>query len=238
MREASEEMSVRLSDLSCACLTNKNFGRKSKPMRKATLLAVFIICCAQLAHAQNDERKVEVFGGYSYLMTDLEEPDAPLDRFDNLDGFNVAVTGYISKRFGLTGDFSAYFRNQTESVTGGTVRFRSRSFNYLGGPQVRLPNRTRLTPFVHALAGVANNRFAFRATATGASAPAADVSVSVTDFSLALGGGLDMRINKRIALRLFQVEYNPVFLRDRPELNTQGGRRLDNVRFSVGLVFK
>ena len=207
-------------------------------MRKAILLTVLIVCSAQLAHAQDGERKVEVFGGYSYLNTDLEEPDAPLDRFDNLDGFNVAVTGYVTKRLGLTGDFAAYFRSQTEALPGGTIRFRSRSFNYLGGPQIRLPNHTRVTPFVHVLAGASNNRFAYRATATGATTPAADVSVSVTDFALALGGGLDVRVNQRVALRLLQVEYNPVFLRDRPELNTQGGRRVDNVRFSIGLVFK
>lgn len=207
-------------------------------MRKAILLTVFIICCAQLAHAQDSERKVEFFGGYSHLNTDLEEPDAPLDRFDNLDGFNVSVTGYLTKRFGITGDFSAHFRSQTEDLPGGTIRFRSRSFNYLGGPQVRFINSTRVTPFIHALAGVANNRFAYRATATGTSTPAADVSVSVTDFALALGGGLDLRVSKRVALRLFQIEYNPVFLRDRPELNTNGGRRLDNVRFSIGIVFK
>lgn len=207
-------------------------------MRKAILLTVLIICSVQLAQAQDDERKVEVFGGYSYLNTDLEEEDAPLDRFDNLDGFNAAVTGYITKRFGATFDFSAYFRKRTEDIPGGTIHFRSRSFNYLGGPQVRFTNHTRVTPFLHALAGVANNRFAYRATATGAVSPVVDVSVSVTDFSLALGGGLDLRINKRVALRLFQVEYNPVFLRDRPELNTNGGRRLDNVRFSIGIVFK
>lgn len=157
-------------------------------MRKAILLTVLIIGCAQLAHAQDSERKVEFFGGYSHLNTDLEEPDAPLDRFDNLDGFNASVTGYVTKRFGITGDFSAHFRSRTENLPGGTIRFRSRSFNYLGGPQVKFTNSTRLTPFVHALAGVANNRFAYRATATGASTPAADVSVSVTDFALALGG--------------------------------------------------
>lgn len=207
-------------------------------MRKTVLLVFFTACLAQLAHAQDDERYVEFFGGYSYLTTDLEEPDAPLDRFDNLSGFNVAATGYLTKRLGLTGDFSAHFRNQSENVPGGTVRFRSRSFSYLGGPQVRFTNSTRVTPFVRALAGVANNRFAYRATATGASTPAVDVSASVTDFSLALGGGLDVRLNERVALRVFQVDYNPVFLRDRPEFETNGGRRLDNVRFSIGVVIK
>lgn len=207
-------------------------------MRKAILLAFFVACCAQLTYAQGAERKVEVFGGYSYLTTDLDEPDAPLDRFDNLDGFNVSATRYLTKSFGVTGDFSAYFSDRAEDFPGGTIRFRSRSFNYLGGPQVKFTNHTRATPFLHALAGVSNNRFAYRATATGATSPVVDVSVSVTDFSLALGGGLDVRLNDRVALRAFQVEYNPVFLRDRPELNTNGGRRLDNVRFSIGVVFK
>lgn len=175
---------------------------------------------------------------YSFLKLRLDEPDAPLDRFDNLDGFNVAVTGYMTKRFGITGDFSAHFRNRSEDLPGGTILFKARSFNYLAGPQFKFRNHTRVTPFVRVLAGVANNRFSYQATATGASTPAVSVSVKVTDFSLAIGGGLDVRVNDRFSIRAFQLDYNPVFVRSRPELGIDGSRRLDNVRFSIGIVFK
>ncbi len=207
-------------------------------MRKAVLLILCVACCAQLTRAQDDEHKNEFFAGYSYLTTPFDEPDAPLDRFDNLDGFNLSATHYFTKRFGLTADFSAHFANRNEDFPGGTIRFRSRSYNYFVGPQAKFTNHTRVTPFVHALAGAANNRFSYRATLTGATTPIIDATASVTDFALAIGGGLDVRLSKRVALRAFQLDYNPVFLRDRPELNTNGGRRIDNVRFSIGVVFK
>ena len=205
-------------------------------MYKLLVLLALLSTSSMLVAAQ--DKRFEVFGGYSYLMTDLEESDAPLDRFDNLDGFNVAATGYFTKRFGITGDFSAHFRNETEQVSGGVVRFKARSYRYLGGPQVSFRNDTRVTPFIRFLAGVENNRFSFQATPTGGSVPTTSESVSVTDFSLALGGGLDVRLNDRLAIRVFQIDYNPDFVRRRPDIGINESRRLDNVRFSIGIVFK
>jgi len=44
-----------------------------------------------------------------------------------------------------------------------------------------------------------------------------------------LGGGLDLRISKRIAVRLIQVDYTPTFF---------GSGRQDNFRISAGIVFR
>lgn len=205
-------------------------------MHKFHLLLLLVVAVPSLVVGQNEEKKYEVFGGYSFLTTDVQESGTPIDRFNGLDGVNAAVTRYFTKRFGITGDFSAHFRNDTQNITGGTVRFKSRSFSYMAGPHFSFKNRSRFTPFVHALAGASNNRFSYRATATGATTPAADVKTTVTDFVLALGGGLDVRVSKRVGLRLFQIDYNPVFVRARPEFGD--GLRFDNVRFSIGIVFK
>ena len=35
--------------------------------------------------------------------------------------------------------------------------------------------------------------------------------ISSTDFALAIGGGLDVRVSERVDLRVFQVDYNPIF---------------------------
>lgn len=206
-------------------------------MYKLSLLLALIGLFPTLAAGQDKDR-FEFFAGYSYLMTDVDESDEPLDRFDNLDGFNFAAAGYITKRLGIVGDFSAHFRNRTEDVSGGVIRFKARSFHYLAGPQFRFRKKTRVTPFVRVLAGVANNRFSYQATPTGAATPAVSVSVKVTDFSLAVGGGLDVRISDRFSIRAFQLDYNPDFVRSRPELGIDGSRRLDNVRFSIGVIFK
>ena len=77
---------------------------------------------------------------------------------------------------------------------------------------MRFPNKTRVTPFVRALAGLANNRLSIEAPA-----PVGSDSISLTDFTLLVGGGLDVRVGERVSLRLIQFDYNPVFVRDRPE---------------------
>ncbi len=70
---------------------------------------------------------------------------------------------------------------------------------------------------------------------------------SSTDFAMAVGGGLDVRMGQKLKVRVVQVDFAPVFLRDRSiqVLGTSGviepgrlqGQRQDNVRFSFGVIF-
>ena len=121
-----------------------------------------------------------------------------------------------------------------------------RTFNFLGGPQVRFSNSTRVTPFIRALAGVQSNRVSANINVSGVSGinvpNGGNFSETLTDFALGIGGGLDVRVSPRVSVRAIQVDYNPVFLRGRDDLFGSGerfeGTRIDNVRFSFGVVFK
>lgn len=205
-------------------------------MYKLSVLLLLVVGLSSLVAAQDKDRRWELFTGYSYLMTDTAPEGPPIDQFNNLDGVNLAATRYLSKRFGITVDFSAHYRKNDAVATGGTVHFRSTSLSYLAGPHYRFSNRTRVTPFVHAMAGVSNSRFTFQGITTGSTTPAIDFGLNITDFSMAIGGGLDVRVHKRISIRAFQLDYTPVFIRDRPALGIDG-RRFDNARFSIGVVF-
>ena len=201
-------------------------------MRKPLLLLLLIVCGAAPAAAQDNDSRFEFFAGYSLLRADTEELDEPLNDFGNLNGFNVAATGYLTKRFGVTGDVSVQSQSKIENFRGGDASVQARAFNYLGGPQVKFRNGTRATPFVRMLAGVTNNRLDI--VSMGENEP-----ISITDFALAIGSGLDVRVSDHIALRLFQIDYNPVFVRSRTVNGVDiDGQRLDNIRFSVGIVFK
>jgi opacity protein-like surface antigen len=202
-------------------------------MKKTALLLTLVVSLFSAVAAQNDppDRHFEFFAGYSVLFTDHENSGTPLDRFSGLHGMDFSATGYFTKRFGITGDFSFHTQSHNETFTGGSAHFRTTSYNYLVGPQFRFVNNTRVTPFVRALAGVSNNRFSAKSTV-----PINLSSQSVTDFAMALGGGLDIRVHKRFGIRLFQIEYMPVFIRDRTQPGIDG-RRFDNVRFSTGIVF-
>jgi len=204
-------------------------------MYKISLITVLVVSLASWVAAQDS--RVEIFGGYSYLTIDDHKSGHPIDHVGALDGFNIAATGFVTKRFGITGDFSAGFHSGTESLTVGSLRFKSKNFTYLAGPLYRFTSSHRATPFVHLLAGVSNNRFSFLLTPTTPTTPSSKVSQSAPDFTLAFGGGLDVRASKHISVRAFQIDYAPVFTREQPQLGAVT-TRFDNVRFSIGVVFR
>ncbi len=218
------------------------YERTNKIKARGFLLLFFLFCCASLTAAQSndDQPRAEFFGGYSLLGANYEAeipnpPQPVVTAFDGkqtFNGFNVSATGYLTKRFGLTGDFSAHFKtNKLADPLGGNIETNIRVYNIMGGPQYKFRNSRRITPFVRVLGGVAITRAKLKVPSLNVSD-----SSSSTDFALAIGGGVDVRVNKRLDLRVFQADYNPVFLRSGNELGFD--KRADNVRFSFGIVFK
>jgi opacity protein-like surface antigen len=227
-------------------------------MRKLFFLVLFALACAPISFAQNAERRgPEVFVGYSNLqsegitVTDSDDPfdnDSFIEDRTGLNGINASITGYITPRFGLTGEFSFYQKG--DDVRSGNIEseINVRRFNFMGGPTVKFRNESRAEPFVHALFGAANTRFeAEERTTIGSTTTTDRFEADSTDFTMALGGGLDVRVNNRIAIRAIQIDYNPVFFRDRTLdiLTPTGtiradveGQRADNIRFSFGVVFR
>jgi opacity protein-like surface antigen len=68
---------------------------------------------------------------------------------------------------------------------------------------------------------------------------------SSTRFAFALGGGVDLRISKRISARVFQMDYIPMLGKDRRVIASDGtvvginGRaRQGDFRLSAGIVFR
>lgn len=213
------------------------------------LSVIVLMCSAAVALAQgttsDDYPKVEVFAGYSALGEANSGgrinfgPTASTDsNYATPTGFETSVIGNFSKNFGIKGDFSAHFGNDsgrspftacTPTCTTATqdFQFKTRVYNFLAGPEFKARNSTRFTPLAYALAGVAHTSATF--TSTG---PALNFLLKKSDNSLALavGGGLDIRASKRVSFR-GTIDYNPVFIRD------SGSDRRDMVRFSLGLLF-
>ncbi|HEX8736099.1 MAG TPA: outer membrane beta-barrel protein [Pyrinomonadaceae bacterium] len=210
---------------------------------RALLLVFVLFCGASFAAAQTDDNpRAEFFAGYSVLGINYEAappafPQPVIVAFDGKQflnkGVNVSGTYYLTKRFGLTADFSAHFKTNNTPLTNGNIEDKIRILNVLGGPQYKFRNSSRVTPFVRGLAGVAvtSSKLKVMSSFTG------EDTSSSTDFALALGGGVDVRVNKRLDLRVFQADYNPVFLSGGNELGF-GKSRADNVRFSFGVVLK
>lgn len=230
-------------------------------MRKTIFLALFMMLSAPLALAQ-DAKKAEYFEGFSYENADPRIKGTDVVSVNGIPvtggitstgavvttnskradmiGFDSSMSFYFTPRFGLTGDVSGTFRRDNQTFFGSPFRAQMDLYNFLAGPQVRWVNSTRWTPFGRVMAGVAYSRN--RYGARGTNPPFQFFDDSSTDFAMAVGGGVDYRINGRVSYRILQADYNPVFRRDRTVTTSSGttiqinGKTENNVRFSTGIV--
>jgi opacity protein-like surface antigen len=230
--------------------------KRNYTMRKLLLVVLCLIVTASAAYAQSGKR-AEFYIGYSNIQAEgVPDRDDPTDVFDDdffdrrrgLHGVNLQAAGFFNSVFGLKGDFSVNRGEDTAAIVGGTSSADTRVFYFMGGPTLKFRNAGRIEPFVHALAGGAHTRFEIqRSFDIPGGTSQSSVTTSSTDFAAAIGGGLDVRVGERFSIRLIQVDYAPVFLRDRT-INILGnagaivpftleGQRQDNLRFSIGIVF-
>src|SRR5262245_701441 len=217
------------------------------------LPVVFMFFAASL-FAQSD-RHTDVFVGYSNLQAEgvLDTSSvsglvssALLNNRTNMNGFNTDVSAFLTDNVALTGNFS-FNENGRSANFLGTDSIKTDILYFMGGPTLSIGHSGRLQPFVRVLAGGAQTRFNVKTELPFIGALTNSFSRRTTSFAAGAGGGLDWRVSDNLKIRLFQVDYLPVFLSDQSinmisgmgalsPLSLSGGR-MDNVRFSVGIVF-
>jgi outer membrane immunogenic protein len=182
-------------------------------LRIVVSVLVFISLCSGIAHAQ-ETPKVDVFAGYSYVR---ENPGPASGDSFSLNGGSASVTYHIKDWVSAVADFGGY-HNGSILGTGvdGTLS------TYLFGPRVSYRSYRHFTPFAEALFGVAH---------AGASI-AGGASGSQNAFAMAIGGGVDYRINNRFSLRPLEVDY----LMTRFPEGTPNHQTQNNLRASTGMV--
>lgn len=121
----------------------------------------------------------------------------------NASGWNASIAGNVNSWFGVKADFSGAYKN------GGKLH------TAMAGPVFSYRKSERVTPFAHVLIG--------GAVASGG-------GISENGFAMAVGGGLDVNLNKHIAWRLVQGDW----------LMFRAGGETDkkNARVSTGIVFR
>jgi opacity protein-like surface antigen len=156
------------------------------------------------------------------------------DRNHNLNGFSASAVYNFSKYLGAKFEFSGNYGSDTNpnfpfgnyrqanGITilvipgSGASKASQRDYKYLGGLQFK-DNSTenRIKPFARALFGSARQTTNFpnidqqRANLIGGR------TIKTNSFSMAYGGGLDIRVSKRIDIRVIQFDYNPTFIKEK-----------------------
>jgi hypothetical protein len=167
-----------------------------------------------------ETREWEFFGGYSFEAADVREyyKSTPIlytfrDRYVFLNGWEASVTENANHWLGGTLQLTGHFASPVALGT----KNKERLFSILYGP--RFSRRSAWGAlYGHILFGAAHT------SVTVSPGPHA----SDTDFAVAAGGGLDMQLGNRAAVRVLQLQYSPT--------NPVGARN-HTFQASAGVVF-
>jgi peptidoglycan-associated lipoprotein len=197
------------------------------------LLCCAIVPCAALAQSastpagapnssstgstQSYLAPLEIAVAYSYVRSNANPGECGCF---NMNGGDVEAALHVYRWLGLAADFSG---ENTANVNHGGRGLSLISFT--AGPRISFASHHRLAPFAQALFGAAhgfNSYFPVAAGPTGAA----------TDFAMIAGGGFDVRIARRLAIRPIEADY---LLTKLP--NGVNGTQ-NNLRLSAGLVLR
>jgi hypothetical protein len=165
------------------------------------VLFLLLTVGAALPGAAQDMPRVQVFGGYSYIRYDT--PSFGFSNTSGLNGYTVSPAYNLIRGFGVVAELSGQY--------GSNLDFRDVAV----GPQFLYP-RGKAMFFGHILFGEARSLVRVGG--------GEEDTARATSF----GGGMDLDLSARFAVRVVQVDY----IR-----STLFSEKQNNVRFSTGLVY-
>jgi hypothetical protein len=183
---------------------------------------ILFLSTGALAQETVSASRVEIFGGFSHMNF---KPGSSITTLpgQNFNGAEGSITWNFLPQVGAVVDFSGYHAGNF-----GTLGSASAA-SFLFGPQVSLRSK-RADPFIHTLfgalriGGITNTNF------------------PQTGFAMALGGGLDLKANDYLAIRIAQADYlfsrmaiagmQPTILGPATKTDQH------SFRFSVGIVLR
>ena len=187
-------------------------------MFKSAYIGIALFLFAALASAQVPVSG-NVFLGYSFENTNSSTLNLDLTRA-NLQGWEASLEGKLMPWIGIVADFSGHYGSQNfvEATPAGTVNVNvtGHEWEVLFGPRASIPVG-KFTPFGEFMVGLSHIN-------TGGTFP----GPSNTAFATALGGGIDYRLFRPLALRVEADYLHTSFFN-----TTQ-----NNVRLSTGVVLR
>jgi len=225
-----------------------------------TTAGLLIMIFATTGLAQ-DYKKIEFYGGYSAMQFDNIGGDTGSANIDDilggrntLRGFELAITANFHKWVGAKFDMSTHWREDEFTRSAGSGTIDNNIQNYLGGIQIK-DNRNdgpRFKPFAHALIGVAHQRVDVQSPQLSTLFGVNELKTNETSFAQAYGGGVDIKLNDKIDIRVVQLDWNIINRGDQqvgtvtrvslpifPAVGVPAvipGHRQDNFRIGAGIV--
>lgn len=215
---------------------------RTVPLARIALLA-FILATATRGNAQLYP------AAESYIGFTLNNNEYGVDR-QNSPGFQFSFSYNPIRHLRLVGDFAGQYHST--DIVWSNKQVTNHDYQFLFGPELAIRNRSRTTPFFHAMIGVATRHYAVPSgswTCTGYPIPTCyeDHFDLVGEWGLAtaFGGGLDLAVHPNLSVRVVQFDFLRTHLSsDNPALSPQQGQFpvisgwQNNYRFGGGIVFR
>jgi opacity protein-like surface antigen len=200
-------------------------------MKRLIGFLVVTLWLGAVAFAQ-DNPKAEITGDYSYFRANPGLPS--YFNSQNLNGGGGQATFYMTKWLGFAADLQGYGSYTQCTKPGAPVSgcAQGNLFTYMFGPQIKY-RAGKLEPFAEVLLGGAHSNFyANGCTNVGI---CGSKSPSNNAFSMAIGGGVDIAVSPKFAIRLVDADYDLTRFGNN---FTGGNNSQSNFRFQTGVQFR
>ena len=207
------------------------------PRRAIVHTGSLVLLCSLFLSVVNataqDKARFETYGGYSLLRLKLPDTFQGEDTkilqsiVGTMLGWNAGVTANVTNNFGITGDVSGYYRKLEGALDGDNAKATAKIHSFLVGPRFS-GNQEKVRPYAHALFGMGK-------VSGSATVDSDEGSFGNSGFAMAFGGGLDVVVSPKIAIRPFQFDFFPT--RQKNEELGISTITLKNLRFGTGVVF-
>lgn len=200
------------------------------------LRAAFFVAVLSSSCWGQDFSRIEVFGGYSFFWVSEGKTEVKISGdtitasrgSGTFNGWNVSLGYNPTRRLGIIGEFLDVRGEMDYKIrifdVSAVIAASSTFKSLLGGPQYSWRGK-RLTISARALGGVA-------VIDQSANLTGQVMTVRGLSYAVALGGGMDFRLNSRLSWRVAQSDY--VLTRFRERIG--GEARQHSVRVSTGIV--
>lgn len=219
-------------------------------MTRKLLVIVGLVLLAGCIVMAQEVPTAEAYMGYTFIRVNTGTQVNAFNSNGGLGSFQVN----FNKNFGVVAEFGGTTKEGV-SISGPDRALEQTQFTYLFGPRVFVNKAGRYSPFFEFLLGGIHNSRSF-GVANSLLPPGFTVPEGVTAetgptttrfrttqnaYAMALGGGIDIKLSKLIAVRPIQLDYLPSHF---SPLNIPGVgtindvRWQNNIRYSCGMTFR
>jgi len=194
------------------------------------MVLLLAVCSATVAQ---DVPKADLFFGYSFLRANSARN---IPAFSNNGGLGTLAWNF-NNHVGAEFEFGGYHNGNIHDV-----QFDTTEMTYLFGPRFSLGRSRRVDPYIHTLFGgvhlTSSLPVTLVPTPVSTQATTTRIAASQDAFAMALGGGLDIKLNHHVTIRPIQLDYLMTRLEDfgqsgQPSQN----RNQHNLRYAGGILF-